>query len=67
MNTRTENLRKYNFVVGTDKQYRDNYDAVDKTITTNDKVFITANCKSCHIKVSTHNGKCPCCQKELNV
>lgn len=30
-----------------------------------EKVFEIFDCKRCHIKVSTSNGHCPCCDEEL--
>lgn len=29
--------------------------------------FKVYDCDSCHIKVSSSNGKCPCCEKDLAV
>ena len=46
-------------------KYADNFEKVNKNVYTEDKVFTIHHCDSCHIKVSTSNGKCPSCGKEL--
>ena len=68
MNTRTENLKRYNFHATGDQSYRDKFDAIVNTVAEEkQKIFVTSYCDSCHIKISTHNGKCPCCGKEVPV
>lgn len=47
------------------KNYADNYDKVDTKAWAEDKVFTVYDCADCHIKVSTSNGLCPCCGKDL--
>ena len=47
------------------KNYSDNYDKVDLKAKIEYKVFVTYACSTCNIKVSTSNGLCPCCGKDL--
>lgn len=46
--------------------YGDNYNKVDLDAAPEpEKVFEVFQCTRCHIKVSTHNKKCPCCNEDL--
>lgn len=47
--------------------YRDNYDKVEKGLPIDCKSvgFDVYKCDACNIKVSTSNGRCPCCGKDL--
>lgn len=47
------------------KNYSENYDKVDLKTKYEEKVFVTYKCSDCNIKVSTSNGCCPCCGKDL--
>lgn len=68
MNTRTENLKRYNFNVGGNQAYRERFDAVSNTtVEEKQKIFVTTFCNRCHIKISTHNAKCPCCGEDVDV
>lgn len=51
----------------TNDNYRDNYDRVEKgvALSGSEVRFDTYKCDSCNIKVSTSNGCCPCCGKDL--
>lgn len=46
-------------------KYADNFDKVDLSASAEEKVFTVHHCEACHIKVSTHNGKCPCCGRDV--
>lgn len=47
------------------KNYSNNFDKVDLKAEPEEKVFEIMWCSRCHIKVSTSNKKCPCCQEDL--
>ena len=46
-------------------KYAENYDKIEKMEEEAPKVFQVLKCPYCHIKVSTSNGKCPCCFRDL--
>lgn len=46
------------------RAYMDNFDRV-QAVDVVEKVFEVYYCDACNIKVSTSNGKCPCCGKDL--
>lgn len=64
MNWKTENKKSFNFYTKSTDSYRNNFDAVTNVVE-EPKTFRIAQCKRCHIKVSTSNDKCPCCEEPV--
>lgn len=68
MNTRTENLKRYNFHATGDQSYRDKFDEIkNSTVEEKQKTFVTTYCNRCHIKIMTSNDCCPCCGEKVDV
>lgn len=49
------------------KEFAEKFDAIDwESPVDAKKPLEIGYCEWCHIRVSTFNGKCPCCQRSLS-
>ena len=47
-------------------RYAENWEMIKRSHEDFEKEFKVYPCDTCHIKVSTSNGLCPCCGKKLD-